>query len=175
MGPVHCNVILTLCPLTSTLWQLAWKSWWPSPSKSCPCQILYMIVISYVQGISIFLGTYRLLGCLDLLTFSLENMTFNFNVCSGHYSDTMNGNCFIFSGHVNLLLDLYTTVLFLHFDLDNTISLKILYDSLLGNYKWQLPNIFRASQTIMGLAHCHFDLFWPLSLKLWPLDLIYFC
>ncbi len=76
----------------------------------------------------------------------LENMTFTSNFCSGHYSETINSNCLIFSGHTNLPLDLCTAGLFWPFKLDITITLKILSDSLLGNYNWQLLHNFRAYQ-----------------------------
>ncbi len=91
----------------------------------------------------------------------------------------LHGNCFIFIGHIHLPLELCTAGLFWPFDLDITITLKILSDSLLENYKWQMLHIFRAYQTKetrktflqtnMKLANCYFDL---CSWKLWFRNLV---
>ncbi len=107
----------------------------------------------------------------DLLTFHLESMTFTLNFCSDHYIETINGNCFIFTGHIHLPLELSTAGLFRPFDLNITITSKILSGSLFENYKWQMRHIFRTYQsketiktfyqTNMELAHCHFEHFDP--------------
>ncbi len=53
-----------------------------------------------------------------------------------------------------------------------TITLKMLPDPLLGNYKWQLLHIVWAYQPNIALVHCRVSLtFWPLYLEFWPLPL----
>ncbi len=101
---------------------------------------LYIIDFSHFQDRSILHGTFALLDYFDILPFCfyLENVTFTLNFCSDHYSETINSNCFIYSGHINLLLDLCIAGLFWPFNLDITITMKILPGSPLANYKWHL-------------------------------------
>ncbi len=108
---------------------------------------LCMIDVSDFQGRSIMYETCTLTDYFDLLTFHLENMTITLNYCSDHYTETINGNCFIFTAEINLPLELCTACLFWPFDLDITITLQILSSSLLENYKWQMLHIFRTYQT----------------------------
>ncbi len=86
MGPVHSGVILTVWHLSLKLWPL--KSICPNlvPAST---QKLLMRTVSYFQSRTILQGTYALLGDLDLLTFSLENMTFTMKLLSG----PLLGNC----------------------------------------------------------------------------------
>ncbi len=144
---------------------------------------LYMVTISYCQGRSIWYETCTLSDNFDLLTFHIKNMTFTLNFSSDHYTETINSNCFIFTGHIHLPLELCTAGLFWPLELDITFTVKILSGSLLENYKWQMLHIFKAyqtketrkifDQTNMELAHSHFDLFdwcpWNCDFWLWNL------
>ncbi len=79
---------------------------YPNPVQASTHK-LCMTTVSYFQGRLIVHGTCALPGYFNHLTFSLENMTFTLNICSDHCSETINGNCFIFSGHIKLLCDLF--------------------------------------------------------------------
>ncbi len=62
----------------------------------------------------------QLVGYFDLLIFSLENMTFTLKFMFWPlplYPETINSNCFILSGYINLPGDLCTVGLFWPFDL----------------------------------------------------------
>ncbi len=113
-------------------------------------QKLYMISISYFQDRSILHGTFAVVGYFDLLIFSLENMTFTLKFMFWPlplYPETINSNCFILSGYINLPGDY---VLWGYFDLLTfephimtvilkilmTFTIQILSRSALRNYTW---------------------------------------
>ncbi len=126
-----------------------------------------MDTASYIQSMSVILP-WDLCTLGLYLTFHLWP-SFNLKFLSGHNSEAIKGNYSIFSGYINLPLDLCNAQLVWPFDIDITITLNILSGSLLGNYKWQLLYIFSACQTNMGLSHCHFYLFdlCPSNYDLW--------
>ncbi len=162
MEPVYCGVIVIFWPLTLTSWQLNWKSWWPYHLNlvHASTQKLYMITVSYFQARSICHGTCTLSGYCDLLTFSLENMTFTLKFCSGHNSKTMTTASY-FEG---ISTCHWTCALLGYFDLLTLISPLIWKSCPAVCLETINDNCFIFSG--------HIKLIWYLlSLKLWPLTL----
>ncbi len=75
---------------------------------------------------------------------------------AGHWLETINNNCF--RAYQPVIRPVHCWII-LTFELDITITLKILSSFFSGNYKWQLFHIFSAYQTNMVLSLSQFNLF----------------
>ncbi len=99
--------------------------------------------------------------CGTILTFCTLNEKLwpsPWKSCLSDCPETIHGNCFIFSGLINITwyLCIYRDILmFWPLTLILTFILKILSGLLVGNYNWQQ-------------LHISARWFWPLSLILWP-------
>ncbi len=94
--------------------------------------------------------------------------------CAGHCLETINGNCFIFSRHINLPWDMCTDLTFWSL----TLILWLLLWISCPAYCSETINLhmFRAYQSFMGLAHSHFNPFYclcPWNYDLWLWNLVY--
>ncbi len=92
--------------------------------------------------------------------------------CLGNCFETIHGNCFIFSGHINLTWDLCPVGSFWAFPLRSwnyDLLLEIIVRAIAGKYTRQLFHIFRTVQSWMKPSNVRFILtFWPSTFKLWP-------
>ncbi len=87
--------------LSLKLWPLTLKFILPNLVQASTPK-LYMTTISYFQGRSNLHGTCAVLSYFDHLNFSLKIFLSLWKCCSGHCSEIINDNCFIFSEHFSL-------------------------------------------------------------------------
>ncbi len=124
-------------------------------------------------------------GYFDLLAFDLHIMTVILKIlmtspskyCPGQYSETIHDRCFIFSGQINLVWNLYTVRFLWYLNLSPwkyDLRLEFLFWPLHRNYKWQLldGHIHLPLELCTAGLFLPFDLYITITLKILSCSLL---